>query len=95
MNTRSREIYGKDQIYERHRHRYEFNNHFLGALQDAGLIISGRSEDQLVEMIELADHPWYLGCQFHPEFSSTPREGHPLCSEFIRAACSYRDREVM
>ena len=93
LNTRARTVYGCDQIYERHRHRYEVNNRFLEALQKAGLVISGFSEDQLVEMIELPNHPWFLGCQFHPEFSSTPRLGHPLFSDFIRAACIYRDSE--
>jgi CTP synthase len=93
LNTRARTVYGCDQIYERHRHRYEFNNRFLKILQKAGLVISGFSEDQLVEMIELSSHPWFLGCQFHPEFSSTPRLGHPLFSDFIKAACIYRDSE--
>ena len=74
-------------IVERHRHRYEFNNNYLDALQQKGLVISGRSMDgKLVEMIEIAAHPWFVGCQFHPEFTSTPRDGHPLFSGFIQAA---------
>lgn len=83
-------LYGKDVIVERHRHRYEFNNQYLEMMQSAGLVIAGRSIDnQLVEVIELADHPWFIGCQFHPEFTSNPRDGHPLFTGFIRAA---RDR---
>ncbi len=86
-NTLARQIYGRDQIAERHRHRYEFNNHYLSQLQAAGLVISGKSFDgRLVEMVEIADHPWFLGCQFHPEFTSTPRDGHPLFSSFVQAA---------
>jgi CTP synthase len=83
--------YGRDTIHERHRHRYEFNNQFLETLESAGLIVSGISEDELVEMIELPGHPWFVACQFHPEFTSTPRDGHPLFSQFVRAACAYRD----
>ena len=80
-------LYGKDVIVERHRHRYEFNNGYRQLLPDKGLVISGTSEDEsLVEIIELADHPWFLGVQFHPEFTSTPREGHPLFNGYIRAA---------
>jgi CTP synthase len=81
------EVYGKDVIRERHRHRYEFNNHYAERLEEAGLRISGWSGDNpLVETIELPDHPWFLACQFHPEFTSTPRDGHPLFTAFIRAA---------
>jgi CTP synthase len=90
-HTKSYAAYGRDTIHERHRHRYEFNNQFLETLESAGLIISGISEDELVEMIELPSHPWYVACQFHPEFTSTPRDGHPLFSQFLRAACAYRD----
>ncbi len=83
----ARRLYGVDVIRERHRHRYEFNNQYLNILQDKGLVISGRSTDgNLVEMVELADHPWFLACQFHPEFTSTPRDGHPLFAGFVRAA---------
>ncbi|WED44551.1 CTP synthase [Legionella cardiaca] len=80
-------IYKKPQIIERHRHRYEVNNQFLESLIQHGLIISGRSADgNLVEMIELQDHPWFVACQFHPEFTSTPRDGHPLFEQFVIAA---------
>jgi CTP synthase len=85
----ARELYGKDVISERHRHRYEFNNRYRTQLEDAGLVISAKSmDDLLVEMIELprAQHPWFLACQAHPEFLSTPRDGHPLFVGFIRAA---------
>ena len=89
--TVTRRAYGAEEINERHRHRYEFNNNYLEKLQDAGLVISGLSVDnQLVEMVELSDHPWFIGCQFHPEFTSHPREGHPLFNSFINAAAEYR-----
>ena len=87
--TLARELYGKDVIAERHRHRYEFNNRYRTQLEDAGLVISAKSmDDLLVEMIELPRtvHPWFLACQAHPEFLSTPRDGHPLFVGFIRAA---------
>jgi len=85
--SKAREIYGMNRIIERHRHRYEVNNVYVPALSDAGLVISGRSADQrLVEMIELSNHPWFVACQFHPEFTSTPRAGHPLFTAFILAA---------
>jgi CTP synthase len=89
-----RDVYGADRIVERHRHRYEVNNHYLPRIEAAGLRVSGVSaKEQLCEMIELpADgrhaHPWFVGCQFHPEFTSTPRSGHPLFNAFIRAALS-------
>lgn len=80
-------MYGQANIIERHRHRYEVNNYYLKQLEAAGLSISGRSEDQqLVEMIELPAHPWFIGCQFHPEFTSNPRNGHLLFTGFIQAA---------
>ncbi|MDQ2993562.1 MAG: CTP synthase [Pseudomonadota bacterium] len=82
-------VYGKTEIAERHRHRYEVNNQYLPQLQQAGLVLSGRSKDGLVEMIELANHPWFIGCQFHPEFTSNPRDGHPLFSSFILAAKAF------
>jgi CTP synthase len=86
----AREQYGKDVIMERHRHRYEFNNTYRDALQQAGLRLSGTSLDgSLVETVEVPDHPWFLACQFHPEFTSTPRDGHPLFSGFVRAARTY------
>ena len=83
----ARKLYGKDEIVERHRHRYEINNQLVGQLEQAGIKISGRSVDgNLVEMIELPNHPWFIGCQFHPEFTSTPRDGHSLFTGFIEAA---------
>jgi CTP synthase len=85
--SRARQIYGQAIINERHRHRYEFNNTYLPILQDAGLMVAGRTIDgNLVEVIELPDHPWFIGCQFHPEFTSTPRDGHPLFTAFVEAA---------
>jgi len=85
--TKSRELYGKDVVGERHRHRYEFNNRYRTQLEDAGLVISAKSmDDTLVEMVELPGHPWFIACQAHPEFLSTPRDGHPLFTGFIRAA---------
>ena len=83
--------YGKDSIIERHRHRYEVNNQLLPQLIDAGLQVSGRSEDgALVEVIEVADHPWFVASQFHPEFTSTPRGGHPLFKHFVEAALAFK-----
>lgn len=83
--------YGSNQIVERHRHRYEVNNNLLPLLEKAGLIISGRSKDNsLVEVIEVPDHPWFVACQFHPEFTSTPRDGHGLFEGFINAAVANR-----
>ncbi|MTI62311.1 CTP synthase [Methylophaga sp.] len=80
-------IYGADEIVERHRHRYEFNNNYMAALEKAGLVFSGMSKDQsLAEMIEIPEHQWFVACQFHPEFTSTPRHGHPLFEGFINAA---------
>ncbi len=86
-----RRLYGKDKIVERHRHRYEVNENYIKRLEDAGLVFSGRSEkDGLAEIIELPDHPWFVACQYHPEFTSTPRDGHPLFSGFINAARNKR-----
>mgnify|MGYP001806634589 FL=1 len=82
----AKRIYQKDSVFERHRHRYEFNNNFKNDLQDKGLKFSGHSKDGLVEIIELENHPWFLACQFHPEFTSTPRKGHPLFESFVRAS---------
>ena len=82
-----RSLYKQDRIKERHRHRYEVNNNFIDKLSSKGLMVVGKSKDKmLVEVIELKDHPWYVGCQFHPEFTSDPRRGHPLFSGFIKAA---------
>ncbi len=85
--TLAHRLYGAERIRERHRHRYEFNNAYRQVLESAGLRVSGVSDDgQLVEIVEIPDHPWFLGCQFHPEFTSTPRRGHPLFIGFIKAA---------
>jgi len=86
----ARALYGRESIFERHRHRYEFNNHYLEELTAAGLCFSGFSADGLVEFIELRSHPWFVASQFHPEFTSTPRDGHPLFTGFVRAAREYR-----
>jgi CTP synthase len=83
-------IYGKESIFERHRHRYEFNNHYLEEMAAGGLSFSGFSADGLVEFIELRSHPWFVASQFHPEFTSTPRDGHPLFAGFVRAARAFR-----
>ncbi|MGB3915880.1 CTP synthase [Thiothrix litoralis] len=88
----ARGTYGAAQIVERHRHRYEFNNHYREVLTQHGLILSGTSIDgNLVEMVELKDHPWFLACQFHPEFTSRPRQGHPLFSGFVQAARQHHE----
>ena len=82
-----REMYGAGQISERHRHRFEFNNAYEMLLTDAGLAISGKTLDgSLVETVELEEHPWFIGCQFHPEFHSTPRDEHALFNGFVEAA---------
>ncbi|NJD07131.1 MAG: CTP synthase [Methylococcaceae bacterium] len=92
-NSLAHQQYGKDVITERHRHRYEFNNSYQKRLEDAGMRISGKSIDgRLVEMIEIPDHPWFLACQFHPEFTSTPRGGHPLFAGFVRAARQHSEK---
>jgi CTP synthase len=82
-------VYGQTEIFERHRHRYEVNNNYREALEKAGMHFSGLSVDDLVEMIELPDHPWFMASQFHPEFTSNPRDGHPLFSSFVRAALEH------
>ena len=85
--SHSQKIYGAKKVTERHRHRYEVNNKLISEIENAGLTISGRSHDGLlVEMVEISDHPWFVACQFHPEFTSTPRDGHPLFESFISAA---------
>ncbi len=89
--TKVREVYGSDEIVERHRHRYEVNNNFVEKLEQAGLVFSGLSEDKkLVEIIENKDHPWFIAAQFHPEFTSTPRDGHPLFEGFVAAAHAHQ-----
>ncbi len=86
-NSKIHQLYGKEVIVERHRHRYEYNNNFLKTLKESGLSISGTSMDeQLIEVVEIPSHPWFVACQFHPEFTSTPRDGHPLFDGFINAA---------
>ncbi|MDP2784550.1 MAG: CTP synthase [Sulfurimicrobium sp.] len=87
----ARKVYGAEKVIERHRHRYEVNNEYLPRLEQAGLRVSGRSQggEHLCEMIELPDHPWFMACQFHPEFTSTPRNGHPLFKAFIEAALAH------
>ncbi len=83
----AKEVYGASVITERHRHRYEVNNTLIQQIEEAGLIISGKSIDgTLVEMVEVKNHPWFIACQFHPEFTSTPRDGHPLFESFVKAA---------
>jgi len=87
--TLAHKLYGKDKIMERHRHRYEFNNNYLDQLEKKGFVFSGRSSDDLMEIIELPNHPFFIATQFHPEFTSTPRDGHPLFTGFIKAARAY------
>ncbi len=90
-HTLAYELYQKDVITERHRHRYEFNNQYFERLEAAGMRFSGKSIDgRLVEVIEIPEHPWFLACQFHPEFTSTPRKGHPLFSGFVTAAVQHK-----
>jgi CTP synthase len=90
-----RQVYGAERIVERHRHRYEVNNQLVHQLSEAGMRLSGHSpNEQLVEMIELPGHPWFVGCQFHPEFTSSPRVGHPLFKAFIEAAIARQARHA-
>jgi CTP synthase len=85
--------YASDEISERHRHRYEFNNAYRQRLEAQGLVFSGNSPSgDLVEIVELRDHPWFLGCQFHPEFKSRPMAAHPLFRDFIGAALAYSQK---
>ena len=77
--------YGQQAILERHRHRYEVNTQYVAQLEAAGMVCSGMSEEGLVDVVELVDHPWYVGCQYHPEFQSNPHDGHPLFNAFIAA----------
>jgi len=94
--TLARLIYGRAEIIERHRHRYEVNNTLLGKLEESGLVVSGRAPiTELCEIVELPTagphaHPWFLGCQFHPEFTSSPRKGHALFTSFVLAAAAYQ-----
>jgi CTP synthase len=85
--SRSREVYHKKDVLERHRHRFEFNNDYLELFKEKGILIAGQCPDNgLVEIIEIEDHPWYVGCQYHPEFKSSPVNPHPLFSGFVKAA---------
>jgi CTP synthase len=87
------EMYGSDEVWERHRHRYEVNPEYVSLFEEKGLVVSGRSPDRIfVEVIELPDHPWFLACQFHPEFKSRPYAPHPIFQSFIGAAVEYRDQ---
>ena len=93
QGSTTQRCYGSHEVFERHRHRYEFNNNYIDLLSEAGLNFVGKSSDgMLVEVVEIAKHPWFVGCQFHPEFTSTPREGHPLFTGFIRAAIAHKER---
>ncbi|MFC1748599.1 CTP synthase [Pseudomonadota bacterium] len=90
-DSKACEAYGEEVITERHRHRYEFNNNYMDQLEKAGMRFSGKSMDgSLVEVVELPDHPWFIACQFHPEFTSNPRDGHPLFSGFVNAARAHK-----
>ena len=92
--TKANDVYGSETIYERHRHRYEVNNNYREQLSKEGLVFSGLSTDKtLVEMIELPDHPWFIAGQFHPEFNSTPRDGHPLFESFIAASFEHQKQQ--
>ncbi len=93
-NTLARSIYGDEAVFERHRHRYEFNNTYRDRYTQAGFKFSGLSKDDLVEIIELPGHPWFVATQFHPEFTSTPRDGHPLFAGFVRAARQHRTAQL-
>jgi CTP synthase len=93
-NTQARAIYGDEVVRERHRHRYEFNNKYRDRYTQAGFRFSGLSKDDLVEIIELPGHPWFVATQFHPEFTSTPRDGHPLFTGFVRAARQHRNAQL-
>ena len=90
-DTLAYSAYNSQNISERHRHRYEVNNAYRDVLEEKGLVLSGVSPDKkLVEMVELKNHPWFIGCQFHPEFKSTPRNPHPLFRDFIKVAMEYK-----
>jgi CTP synthase len=93
-NTLAAKAYKTKEISERHRHRYEFNNDYRKTLEENGMVVSGASPDNnLVEIVELRDHPWFLGCQFHPEFKSKPMTPHPLFRDFIKAALEDKSRK--
>jgi CTP synthase len=89
--TIAQQLYGKPEVSERHRHRYEFNNAYMDRLREQGVVISGLNPDRnLVEIVERADHPWFLACQFHPEFKSRPLVPHPLFRGFVGAALRHK-----
>lgn len=90
-NSKIKDIYNKKEIFERHRHRYEVNEQYIDQLNKAGLMFSGSSIDQLVEVLEIPTHPWFIGCQFHPELTSKPEYGHPLFNSFIKAAIEHNE----
>jgi CTP synthase len=92
--SKVRELYGRETIFERHRHRFEFNNTYMDRYTRGGLKFAGMSRDELVEIVELPDHPWFVATQFHPEFTSTPRDGHPLFAGFVRAARAHRASQL-
>ena len=90
-SSKAGEMYGSDEVWERHRHRYEVNPEYVPLFEEKGLLVSGKSPDRIfVEVIELPNHPWFLACQFHPEYKSRPLDPHPLFRDFI--AASYRNR---
>jgi CTP synthase len=92
--TRAYEAYGREKISERHRHRYEFDSHYKRGMEKAGLVISGTSPDmRLVEIVEFKDHPWFVACQFHPEFKSKPDGCHPLFKNFVQASLARKKKE--
>ena len=93
-NSRSYRLYGEKEISERHRHRYEFNNEFRQILSEKGMLLAGLSPDHhLVEIVELPNHPWFVGCQFHPEFKSRPDRPHPLFFGFVEAALAHQNAQ--
>jgi CTP synthase len=90
-DTRAFEAYGRDEVSERHRHRFEFNKAYAKDFEANGMVLSGFSPDEtLVEIVEIKDHPWFVGCQFHPEFNSNPLHAHPLFREFVKATIAYK-----
>ena len=92
VGTKARALYGAEAVEERHRHRFEFNNKYLAQMEAAGMIASGRNEErELVEMIELKGHPWFVACQFHPEFKSRPNRPHPLFAGLVGAAIARKE----
>ena len=93
-NTLAYSCYKQSKILERHRHRYEFNNEFIELFIKSGLKISGKSIDGLVEMVEIDNHPWFLGCQFHPEFTSNPRDAHPLFVSYVKKIIELKHERI-